>query len=521
MTWIVLPTDCVMGILILGLMLYALWVRRDARRRTQWARVFSRPTVAAAGSVLLFLTGIAAVDSVHFRTLLSTDPNDEPIYSTVTRSALEYLITEKLDAAHPERSYSTPFALREFDKSTALINGERVRDFQPLKAPIAHPASTEQLAQRAALAALCGAIVGALLGAAPLLSRILTRALAGRLRAQGRDASRASDALDAASSPNAPQATRAACYEEGVSPALLAATITLALLFALAFALLCVWPSRHPFGTDAVGSDVLLSALQSIRTALVIGTLATLSTLPFAITLGIAAGYFRGWIDDVIQYLYTTLSSIPGVLLIAASVLMLQGFMDAHPDLWATGLERADVRLFSLALIIGLTGWASLARLLRAESMKLSALDYVRAAKALGVSNTLIMWRHILPNVFHMVLIVAVLDFSGIVLYEAVLSYVGVGVDPSMNSFGTMINAARSEMSRTPMVWWNLAAAFLFMLALVLCANVLAAAVRDAFDPRARVQRPVRRPREQSVTTECASAAAAQRKAPLEGAHHD
>jgi peptide/nickel transport system permease protein len=94
------------------------------------------------------------------------------------------------------------------------------------------------------------------------------------------------------------------------------------------------------------------------------------------------------------------------------------------------------------------------------------------------------MLRHVVPNVVHIVLIVAVLDFSGIVLYEAVLSYVGVGVDPVTESFGTMINAAASEMSRTPAVWWNLAASFLFMFTLVLSANLFAAGVRDAFDPR-------------------------------------
>ena len=108
-----------------------------------------------------------------------------------------------------------------------------------------------------------------------------------------------------------------------------------------------LWPDRHIFGTDAAGSDVLLEALKSIRTAVVIGTLATLATLPFAVTLGIAAGYSRGRTDDVIQYVYTTLSSIPGVLLIAASVLMVTVFMDQHPDWWPTGLERADAAMRS------------------------------------------------------------------------------------------------------------------------------------------------------------------------------
>ena len=147
-------------------------------------------------------------------------------------------------------------------------------------------------------------------------------------------------------------------------------------------------------------------------------------------------------------------------------------------------LPRGRLRAALLAVIIGMTGWATLARLLRAETMKVSTLDFVTAARALGVSHATIMRRHVLPNVLHIVLIVTVLDFSGIVLYEAVLSYVGVGVDPSMHSFGTMINAARSELSRSPMVWWNLAASFLFLLAIVLPANLFAAAVRDAFDPR-------------------------------------
>jgi peptide/nickel transport system permease protein len=111
-------------------------------------------------------------------------------------------------------------------------------------------------------------------------------------------------------------------------------------------------------------------------------------------------------------------------------------------------------------------------------------MEYIQAAQAFGVSGWRIMSRHLLPNVMHIVLISVVMDFSGLVLAEAVLSYVGVGVDPSMISFGTMINNARLEMAREPMVWWSLAAAFSFMLVLVLSANLFADAVRDAFDPR-------------------------------------
>ena len=128
---------------------------------------------------------------------------------------------------------------------------------------------------------------------------------------------------------------------------------------------------------------MLYQALKSIRTAFVIGTLATMATLPFAVVLGILAGYLRGWVDEVIQYVYTTLSSIPNVLLIAACVLMVQVFLDKHPDLFETGAERADVKLFLLCVILGLTGWADLCRLLRGETLKLRELEYVQAATRL------------------------------------------------------------------------------------------------------------------------------------------
>jgi peptide/nickel transport system permease protein len=243
----------------------------------------------------------------------------------------------------------------------------------------------------------------------------------------------------------------------------------------------------HVLGTDKVGSDVLYQALKSIRTSVVIGTLTTLVLLPLGIAAGIAAGYFRGWVDDLIQYVYTTLNSIPGVLLIAASVLMVQAYVNTNPDLFPTAAQRADFRLLALCAILGALGWTGLARLLRGEALRLSELEYIQAAHAFAVSHARIIARHLLPNVAHIVIISLVLDFSGLVLAEAVLSYVGVGVDPSTISFGTMINAARLEMAREPMVWWSLAAAFFFMFTLVLAANLFADAVRDGFDPRVRV----------------------------------
>jgi len=271
-----------------------------------------------------------------------------------------------------------------------------------------------------------------------------------------------------------------------------AVLVTLAVMLAVGAPLLALAAKYHVFGTDKVGQDVFYQSLKSIRTGLVIGTLTTLVMLPFALALGVMAGYFKGWVDDVIQYLYTTLSSIPGVLLIAAAVLTMQVYIETHPDLFDTVTARADLRLLFLCVILGITSWTGLARLLRGETLKLREMEYIQAAHAFGVSHARILTRHVLPNVMHIVLIAVVMDFSGLVLAEAVLSYVGVGVDPTTISFGTMINGARLEMARDPMVWWSLAAAFCFMLVMVLSANLFADAVRDAFDPRIRVARPFR-----------------------------
>ena len=206
--------------------------------------------------------------------------------------------------------------------------------------------------------------------------------------------------------------------------------LTAAAIAAFVGWLVAVWPAYHPFGTDRTGNDVLYQALKSVRTAVVIGSLSTIATLPLAIALGVLAGYFKGWVDDVIQYFYTVLSAIPPILLVVAFVLLINVYIDQNAEDFATGVERAELRLFLLCLILGITGWATLCRLLRAETLKISELEYVQAAHAFGVSHWRVMRRHILPNVMHLVLIVAVLDFSALVLYEAVLSYVGVGVDP-------------------------------------------------------------------------------------------
>ena len=370
------------------------------------------------------------------------------MYSIEALSVLDLALSHLRERR--ERTYSAPLATRLYSKEQMELDGKTVRDFPRLRYGGAQLKDAGDAATDIALRIGMGLVVAAVFAAS---IGLLVRRLKRRI-------------------PGVPW---------------LAAGATLAVVLAVAFPVAFLAQHYHVFGTDKVGQDVLYQALKSIRISLVIGTLTTLVLLPVGIALGIMAGYFKGWVDDTIQYLYTTLNSIPGVLLIAAAVLMMQVVIDRNADWFPTTAQRADFRLLILCAILGLTSWTGLARLLRGESLKLSQLEYIQAAHAFGVRDARVLSRHILPNVAHIVIIATVMDFSGFVLAEAVLSYVGVGVDPATTSFGTMINAARLEMGREPIVWWSLAAAFFFMFALVLAANLFADAVRDGFDPRVRM----------------------------------
>ena len=453
---VVLVTDVLVWLLVAALTGYAWHCRRHDHLAAPWRRVFASPAAMMSLVVLLAYLAVGLADSLHYRAkLASKDPAAPAAYSNEVLSALDFLVPHL--RGRTEKTYSAPFATRLFSKEqieqlTGPDKGKMVRDYARLRFGGAHLADESEwaadIAKRAAIALLGGAAFWALVG----------WLLRGYVRRR----------------PGVPWR---------------AAYVTLGVLLALVVPAFVLSGSYHVLGTDKVGQDVFYLSLKSIRTSLVIGTLTTLVMLPLGASVGIMAGYFKGWVDDVIQYVYTTLNSIPGVLLIAASVLMMQVYIDTHPELFPTAAERADLRLLFLCIILGLTSWTGLARLLRGEALKLGELEYIQAAHAFGVSHTRIIGRHILPNVMHIIIISLVMDFSGLVLAEAVLSYVGVGVDPSTISFGTMINNARLEMAREPMVWWSLAAAFFFMFALVLVANLFADAVRDGFDPRVRVGR--------------------------------
>lgn len=451
---VVLWTDALLYLLVLMVLVYVLHVRRREHLRAPWRRVLQSPIAMGAAVLLGAYVLVALVDSLHFRSA-----------SGEVISVFDYLVTPL--RTHTERTYSAPFATHLYTKETIeLGGGHEIRDYPRLEyggAQLSDP-RTQRAGDilRTSLAAL---------GQAVLVSLVLCLLVLAALTRHGGMSLRESTRRVLRGYTRVPWRT------------LLGTT---AALIALVFLLVDLSAKYHVLGTDKVGEDVLYEAVKSIRTGLIIGTLSTLVMLPFALALGVAAGYFRGWVDDAVQYLYTTLNSIPSVLLIAAAILMIQVYMANHPESFESVTQRADLRLLFLCIILGITSWTNLCRLLRGEVLKLREVDYVQAAAAFGVRHGTIMVRHLVPNVMHIVLIQVVLDFSGLVLAEAVLSYINIGVDPSTNSWGNMINSARLELAREPVVWWSLAAAFVFMFTLVLAANLFADAVRDAFDPRLR-----------------------------------
>ncbi|MDR1648153.1 MAG: ABC transporter permease [Zoogloeaceae bacterium] len=460
---VLLWSDLLLWLIVLAAAALALVSLRSAPLRLGWRRLGERNVATATGVWLLAFLALGLADSLHYRLPLPAgDAAAETRYGVEVFSVLDALAAP-LREQH-EKSYSAPLATRLAMMESAETPAGTVRVYPRLRHGGAHLGDNEsgrdadvlvRLAAALALAALCW--LSALAFVLWCLWRAGKRNLRQNLAALWRG--------------------ETAFAWRGALLALAALLFTLLPLFLLA-------GSYHVFGTDKVGQDVFYQVLKSVRTALIIGLVTTLVTLPLALGLGVVAGYFRGWVDDAIQYLYTVLHSIPGVLLIAAAVLMMQVMIDTHPHWFSTAAERADARLLALCAILGMTSWTGLARLLRGETLKLRELEYVLAARAFGVSSGRILLRHILPNLSHIVVITLVMDFSGLVLAEAVLSYVGIGVDPTMTSFGGMINNARMELSREPAVWWSLAAAFVFMFALVLSANLFADAVREAFDPR-------------------------------------
>ena len=221
-----------------------------------------------------------------------------------------------------------------------------------------------------------------------------------------------------------------------------------------------------PFGGDRLGRDVLSKAIKGTQISVFVGVLAALVATLLGTTLGAFAGFFGARTGDALEWLYNVFTSVPGILLIFA---------------FAAVFGRG---IGTVVLILGLTGWTGVYRLVRAEYLKHAQRDYVRAAQAIGASAGSRMFRHILPNVSHVILVRQSLLVVGVIMFEVILSYLGLGVAVDQVSWGTMLAEAQSELLLGR--WWQLAAATLFMAVFVTAFSLLTDALRDALDPKLR-----------------------------------
>lgn len=220
-----------------------------------------------------------------------------------------------------------------------------------------------------------------------------------------------------------------------------------------------------PFGADKWGQDILLKTIKGAETSILVGLLSALLAVVIGTFLGAIAGYFGGWVDDVLNWFYNIFTSIPYLLLVLAIAAVLQ-----------------QKGILSIVLILGLTGWTGVFRLIRAEYMKHKSREYVLAAKAIGVSHLRRMFVHIFPNVSHIALVQISILVVSFIKSEVILSFLGFGVPVGVVSWGSMLNEAQSELILGK--WWQLAAASIAMAILVTAFSMFTDALRDALDPK-------------------------------------
>ena len=221
-----------------------------------------------------------------------------------------------------------------------------------------------------------------------------------------------------------------------------------------------------PFGADRLGRDVLAKAIKGAEVSIFVGVSAALLATVIGTLLGAIAGFFGGRIGDFLEWVYNVFTAVPGILLIFA---------------FAAVFGRG---IGSVVLILGLAGWTGIYRLMRAEFLKHAVRDYVRSAEAIGAGTGSRMFRHILPNVSHVVLVQLSIHVVGFIKSEVILSYLGLGVGVEQVSWGTMLAEAQSELILGH--WWQLAAATLFMAVFVTAFSLMTDALRDALDPKLR-----------------------------------
>lgn len=233
-------------------------------------------------------------------------------------------------------------------------------------------------------------------------------------------------------------------------------------------------------GTDIFGRSVLYKILAGTKTAMTIAVFVTAISIPVGMFMGSLAGYFGGKVDAAIAWVYTILSSIPNILLLVGISYAVRSGLGQDPNA-AVAPNAPDLGLVSMCIAMGVLGWVGLCRMIRAEVLKHKNMEYVLAVRLLGASDAHIIFRHILPNVFHLAIVSASLSMLGAIKFEVILTYLGVGVKGD-GSWGMMIAYATGELSNG--IWWPLVSVTVVMFVILYALNVVGDALRDALDPK-------------------------------------
>jgi len=237
--------------------------------------------------------------------------------------------------------------------------------------------------------------------------------------------------------------------------------------------------SKHPFGTDAVGRDILARTIYGGQISLLIGLTAVIIETVAGVLIGAAAGYYGGWLDAVLMRITEAMLNIPEIFLL---IVMAKEFGGKIPSVSLFGREFSG-SVVVIVMIIGLTSWMYLARIVRAEFLSLKENDFVLAARSTGTSNSGIIFKHILPNSMAPIIVSATLGVANAILAEAYISFLGLGVQPPTATWGNMLDGANSYLESAPWLWFFPG---MLILLTVLSINFLGDGMRDALDPHSR-----------------------------------